>query len=265
MHFYRNLLVILATGQSLQDHGACVAPSATPGSTPICTPLPLGIKTLKYRGFELSYNCLERTALRWHYTLGHDTGIAKRPTSFYFDPNMPVGCLQQKTTASYRQGYDRGHLVASNDMDADDDTILESHYMNNVVPQISSFNQGLWRDIEVLTDCLRDVQPVTIYGGVIYSDPSNDIFVDRWGIQTPDWFWKVLVTTDEDGTDKIISWAFPNSAHLADNLDEYLVAVSDIEAKLTDGLGPIPVPIALKRFKAATVWPTPVRCDPRRR
>ncbi|EQC24716.1 hypothetical protein SDRG_17391, partial [Saprolegnia diclina VS20] len=44
-------------------------------------------------------------------------------------------------------------------------------------------------------------------------------------------------------------------------LDEYLTSVSAIEAKLNDGLGPIPVPLTLKDFVAPKTWDLPQNCD----
>ncbi|KDO23272.1 hypothetical protein SPRG_20994 [Saprolegnia parasitica CBS 223.65] len=182
-------------------------------STNSTTPSVHDIRTLKYTAYELTYDCKERTALRWFYVMGKDVGNAKRPGSFYEDPNMPEGCLQQKSTKAYSNGYDRGHLVTSNHMDTDATIARESHYMNNVVPQVSTFNQGIW-------------------------------FVDGWGIKTPSYFWKVVLTTD------------PKT---------YLVSVASIEARLNDGLGPIPVPEGLKNTVESATWALPDNCDHGRR
>ncbi|OQR80446.1 endonuclease, partial [Achlya hypogyna] len=241
--------------------------TVTPEPTTV-TPVPStpagerDIRTLKYTAFELKYDCKHRTALRWFYVMGKDVGSAKRPSSFYMDPNMPEGCLQQKSTKAYSRGYDRGHLVASNHMDTDASIIHESHYMNNIVPQVARFNQGIWAQTEVVQECYRDIQPVTTYGGVIYTnDTSADIFVDGWGIRTPTFFWKVVLTKDDKtGADKIISWYFPNKEGLG-KLDEYLVSVNYIESKLNDGLGPIPISDALKSEVAPKTWDIPQNCD----
>ncbi|EQC31966.1 DNA/RNA non-specific endonuclease [Saprolegnia diclina VS20] len=222
------------------------------------------IRTLKYTAFELTYDCKERTALRWFYAMGEDVGNEKRPSSFYYDPNMPEGCLQQKSVKAYSNGYDRGHLVASNHMDTNPAIARESHYMNNIVPQVSTFNQGIWAKTEMVQECYRDIRPVTTYGGVIYDADSETQFVAGWGIKTPSFFWKVVLTTDSNGADKIIAWYFPNKEGLG-KLDEYLVSVNFIESKLNDDLGPIPVPDALKKNVEPVTWPLPNNCDRGRR
>ncbi|OQS05599.1 endonuclease [Thraustotheca clavata] len=216
--------------------------------------------TLKYTGFELTYDCEAGEADRWTYTLGFDNGHADRPTTFFKDPNLPANCKQQKKVAAYSQGYDRGHLVASNHMDTNDEMIHESHYMTNILPQIATFNRGNWLKTEVIEDCYRDLHNITTYGGVVYSDPSNDFFLDGWGVKTPDFWWKVVLTKDDAGKDKVISWYFPNQNGLGP-LDDYLMSVSDIEKNLNDGLGPIPVPANLKSYTAPASWNLPTGCD----
>jgi endonuclease G len=125
-----------------------------------------------------------------------------------------------------------------------------------MLPQVATFNQGVWQDTEQLTTCVRESRPITVYGGVIYDDESNDIFLDSHGVKTPDWWWKVLLTTNDRGQDEVISWIFPNQEGLR-NVDSFLVSVRDIEARLNDGLGPIPVPSFLKSARPGTRWTQP--------
>ena len=144
-----------------------------------------------------------------------DTGSeAARPSTFYKDPDLPAGCLGQTSTTSYasiRSGYDRGHLVTSNHMDYDATYIRRANYMTNIVPQVSSFNQGIWVKAENVAECYRDIAPVDVYGGVVYGDASNDYFLASHGIPTPEFFWKTIITRDPNtGTAKAISWIIPN-------------------------------------------------------
>ncbi|RHZ13325.1 hypothetical protein DYB37_012242, partial [Aphanomyces astaci] len=111
--------------------------------------------------------------------------------------------------------------------------------MTNIAPQVSSFNQGIWENTEDIEACYRNLQRIYTWGGILYTDDSNDYFLDSHGIRTPDFWWKVVLTKDDSGADKIISWFFPNQENLG-TLDSYLVSVADIEARLTDGLGAIP-------------------------
>lgn len=137
------------------------------------------VVTLNKGGFVLTYDCSIHSATRYEYTLTADTGSAARPSSFYKDPDLPAGCLGQTSTTSYasiKSGYDRGHLVTSNHMDYNATYIRRANYMTNIVPQVSSFNQGIWVKAENVAECYRDIAPVDVYGGVVYGDASNDYF-----------------------------------------------------------------------------------------
>jgi endonuclease G len=210
-------------------------------------------RVLHYNHFDLEFNCKERHTDRWTYTLkSHIDGVANRPKAFFADPVLSMSC-QQLSTATYGKGYDRGHLVPSSHMDMSNADRRQSHYMTNILPQVSTFNQGIWLATEIITSCVRIFQPITVYGGVIFNDESNDYFLLSHGVATPDLWWKVLVTKDAKGNTDIISWMFPNQENLG-TLDDYLVSVNDIEKQLQDGLGAIPVPAALKELKATTSW-----------
>ncbi|KAF0693033.1 Aste57867_15956 [Aphanomyces stellatus] len=132
----------------------------------------------------------------------------------------------------------------------------QSHYMTNIAPQVSSFNQGIWSNTEDIETCYRDVNRIYTWGGIIYtSDASNDLFVQSHGIRTPEFWWKVVLTKDATtGKDKVIAWYFPNADNLGKDLNQYMVTVHEIEAKLNDNNGPIPVPDSLKSTKPDTTW-----------
>lgn len=48
------------------------------------------VVTLNKGGYTLTYDCTNRTALRYEYVLQADTGSAARPSSFNLIPNCPA-------------------------------------------------------------------------------------------------------------------------------------------------------------------------------
>ena len=211
-----SLLLIAAFGLTACGGGSTSTSQQSPALT---TQL-----SLDYGGFRLLYDCNLKSAIRFEYKLDKDTGNFSRPTAFNLDPNLSKNCSQQLTTNSYASvvsGWDRGHLVTSNHMDYDAAYLLSANYMTNIVPQLASFNQGLWKETENITECYRDLAPVQVVGGVIFSDTSNDFFVSSHGVKSPDYFWKTLVTTNSTNQVETISWLFPNQNGLT-NLN-YLV------------------------------------------
>ena len=218
--------------------------------------------SLDYGGFRLLYDCDLKSAIRFEYKLDRDTGNFSRPSTFTLDPNLSKNCGQQLTINSYASvvsAWDRGHLVASNHMDYDAAYLLRANYMTNIVPQLSSFNQGLWKDTENITECYRDLAPIQVIGGVIYSDASNDFFVSSHGIKSPDFFWKTLITTNSTNQIETISWLFPNQYALA-NLNSYIVSIEELERRFGSDLVGLDLASAIKLQKAPKSWELPKNC-----
>ncbi|KAF0686646.1 Aste57867_21570 [Aphanomyces stellatus] len=217
---------------------------------------------LYYEGYELTYSCAERSAIRWYYTLAEDFNRAGRPASFFLDPNYSKEC-QQKSTKAYgaKSGYDRGHLVASSHMRNSENERHESHYMTNIAPQISSFNQGQYVKTESLEACFRTMHGGTrTFGGLKYNETDNDDFEGEWGIKTPDYWWKVVVAVDDDGNDAdVIAWWFPNRKGLT-AVEDYITSIEFIESQLEDGLGGLDVADELKGVVADGMWKIPSGC-----
>ncbi len=84
-----------------------------------------------------------------------DTGSVPRPSSFRLDPDLPSGFGQQSSAATYSSVsvWDRGHLVASNHMDYNESYIRRANYMTNIVPQVGTFNRGVWKQAEEVAEC----------------------------------------------------------------------------------------------------------------
>ncbi|MEX8497631.1 MAG: DNA/RNA non-specific endonuclease [Leptothrix ochracea] len=244
--------------------------AVTPAPVTVTHPSPVSygsdtVITQDYGGFKLLYDCTEHTALRYEYPLGFDTGYLPRPANFTFDPSLPAGCGQQTSTATYASvvnGWDRGHLVMSNHMDDNATFLLRANYMTNVVPQVGTFNRGIWLDAENVAECYRDIAPLTVYGGVVYTDPSNDVFLASHGIRTPDWFWKAIVSTDPLTQQPIaIAWVIPNQSNLGP-LDSYLVSLDELDQQIGASMVAIAgVPADVRASKPVTTWPLPANCS----
>jgi endonuclease G len=252
----------IATGPGAPD------PAASAPVTPVTPDPPSShhIVTLDHGGlYSLRFDCDTHEALRFDYTLGPDTGNAARPTTFHLkDPALPTGCAEQTSTASYasvQTGWDRGHLVPANHLDQSDASIAQTFWMTNIVPQRATFNRGIWADTEDIAECYRDLASLRVVGGLVWDDTANDAFVTSHGIATPDWFWKVLLTTDAaTGEARAIAWLIPNRDGLG-VLDSYLLSISELEARVGAAAVDLPaVPASVKAQKPAVSWPLPAGC-----
>ncbi|MUJ20485.1 DNA/RNA non-specific endonuclease [Aliivibrio fischeri] len=202
--------------------------------------------------------CNDKTNVMFAYSLGKDDGHVKRTDDFRVDTALPFHC-QQKSSEPYRTAkangqYHRGHLKSANSGDATPESMSSTFVMSNIVPQHSVSNTQAWNQTEVIEECYRDISPLSVVGGAIYTDKSNDYFLKSHGVKTPESMWKVITQNN-----LVIAWNIPNDATATKSmLSEYIVTVDELE-KLT-GIT-IPVPEKLKYTKPYTNWPIPKNCD----
>ncbi|BBL57528.1 DNA/RNA non-specific endonuclease [Methylomonas koyamae] len=239
-----------------------VQQQATPQTLSAATPahnLPSGdILKLDYDGFTVWLDCKERAAIKFRYNAQRDSGNLKRYDKFELDPNVSASC-QQFTSKAYGNGYDRGHQVPANHLDASANAIHQSNDMTNILPQTSQMNRGAWLLTEEIIECYRDIDDLLVLGGVVWgNDTSNDIFVSSHGVRTPDYFYKVIVRgTGAD--ERAIAWVVPNSTDATKRkLDRYLVSIDELE-KLTGET--FPVADYAKHEKPASSWLIPHGCN----
>jgi len=204
-----------------------------------------------YHGFTLWLDCdTHHGALSFYYELGKDTGNIDRDNKkFKADPTLPASC-QAKSKNSYRTKtvppntgtWDRGHLVPANHLDSDPGAFEDSFYLTNILPQASKFNQsaGAWFQTEIISECYRDITPLKIWGGVIWgNNAENDYFTKTHGIETPDFWWKLIYREDKQ---EYIAWIFPNDRSTqAKKIDDYLKSIEELTKRVDSlpALGPI--------------------------
>jgi endonuclease G len=216
------------------------------------------VMKLDYEGFTVWLDCARRGPVKFRYNAQHDGGNQARAENFRLDPNVPKDC-QQTSAASYRNGYDRGHQVPANHLDASPVAIRQSNYMTNILPQVAQMNRGAWLLTEEIVECYRDIDELLVIGGVIWgNNTADDFFLQSHGVATPDAFWKVIVR-GRGQDERAIAWIVPNSAQATKrNLDRYLVTVDEIE-RLTGEK--IPVADYAKHDKPTASWMIPAGCD----
>ena len=210
---------------------------------------------LDYEGFTVWLDCTERAAVKFRYNAQHDNGNSARANGFKLDPYVPKEC-QQTSTKGYGQGYDRGHQVPANHLDASPVAIQQSNYMTNILPQTRQMNRGAWKLTEEIVECYRDIDELLVIGGVIWgNNPADDYFVESHGVKTPDAFWKVVIR----GDDRAIAWIVPNTKEATEaKLDSYIVTVEDIERRTGEKL---PVTGDARTTKPPGSWVVPVGCE----
>lgn len=116
----------------------------------------------------------------------------ERRNSFRTDPRLTVE--ETARCGDYRgSGWDRGHVVAREDMNRTFRAQSYSFYLSNMTPQAPDLNQGLWRWLEEAVRAwarkFREVYVIT--GAVFDSQSPRGVPSGRVGI--PDRYYKIVL------------------------------------------------------------------------
>lgn len=135
-------------------------------------------------------------------------------------------------------GYDRGHMVRSEERTRTEEDNKATFYMSNILPQRPDLNRGVWLDFErycetLCKDSLKQLFIVAgpVFIGQIHTSIGPDIAV-------PDSCFKLVVVLDYgqklenvDATTRIIAVVMPNSDGVrSDDWTKYRSTVDHIEA-----------------------------------
>ena len=124
-------------------------------------------------------------------------------------------------------GYTRGHLVPAGDMAFDSSAMRETFYMSNISPQLRSFNNGIWRELEEQTrDWAYHNDELIVISGPILQNVDKSIGKNN-RVSVPKFFYKVIL--DYTGPSKnAIAFLIPHQSS-KQHLREYSVPVDSIE------------------------------------
>jgi endonuclease G len=178
--------------------------------------------------FSLSYSEEHEQAEWVAYELHRDNLTGERvPRSndFRDDPKVRSG-----SSSKYDFGhpdYDRGHMAPAGDMNFNSTAMSESFYMSNMSPQRSSFNQGIWRELEENTRKWAKIfKRLYVVTGPVLTEP----IITKIGnskVSVPAAYYKVLLDLDEPEK-KAIGFIMPN-ARSEKRIKEYAVSVDEVE------------------------------------
>ena len=128
------------------------------GAVPVIERNSLSAETqqLCYLEFAVLFSGRTRTPL-WsaeYLTEARADADIGRHGNFRVDRKVPAG--ERSELADYsHSGFDRGHMVPSDDVDSRA-AQAETFYLTNVVPQTEALNRGTWKSIEDLTRALAE-------------------------------------------------------------------------------------------------------------
>jgi len=183
---------------------------------------------LRNPGFEVGYSELLGNPLWVAYTLEppRHPPPKSRPRHFEADPRSLRGVGHDAMRST---GYQRGHLAPNYAMYRVHGAEAQraSFLMTNISPQLPNLNQKIWQRLEeVIMDHLMPAKNglCVITGPVFAAMPR----ILPSGVAVPEAFYKILVT--RNGPAQTLAFLVPQQVAGNESLDDFLVAVDEIEA-----------------------------------
>lgn len=187
--------------------------------------------------YALSYN-YKRNVANWvAWQLNKDWfGDAPRyKGNFITDKDLPKN-FQKITHQDYtNSGYDRGHMVRSEERTRTPEDNKSTFLLSNILPQTPDLNQGVWLDFEYFCEelCKNHNKELYIYaGGIFHSERKI-----KNKISIPDSCFKIVIMlnqgekfSDINGKTKVYSVVMPNIMGIRkDKWAKYKTTIKRIE------------------------------------
>lgn len=204
-------------------------------------------------------------ALEWDNTKRHANWVAftfdtttsadnvKRTDAWSVDPKLPAE-MQVQESDHKNDGFDKGHLCASEDHVYLKEANEQTFYYSNMSPQLNDFNGGFWGKLEArvqtwgrstaegvydkvyvtkggtLNKLLKNFKGTTVNGGTPTTD-ANGFTIH--GLACPEYYF-MAVLSQKDDVFHAIAFLVPHKEGMtrnpsSDELKEYVVSVDKLE------------------------------------
>lgn len=204
-------------------------------------------------------------ALEWDNTKRHANWVAftfdtttsadnvKRTDAWSVDPKLPAE-MQVQESDHKNDGFDKGHLCASEDRVYLKEANEQTFYYRNMSPQLNDFNGGFWGKLEArvqtwgrstadgvydkvyvtkggtLNKLLKNFKGTTVNGGTPTTD-ANGFTIH--GLACPEYYF-MAVLSQKDDVFHAIAFLVPHKEGMtrnpsSDELKEYVVSVDKLE------------------------------------
>lgn len=204
-------------------------------------------------------------ALEWDNTKRHANWVAftfdtttsadnvKRTDAWSVDPKLPAE-MQVQESDHLNDGFDKGHLCASEDRVYLKEANEQTFYYSNMSPQLNDFNGGFWGKLEArvqtwgrstadgvydkvyvtkggtLNKLLKNFKGTTVNGGTPTTD-ANGFTIH--GLACPEYYF-MAVLSQKDDVFHAIAFLVPHKEGMtrnpsSDELKEYVVSVDKLE------------------------------------
>jgi endonuclease G, mitochondrial len=207
--------------------------------------------------YALSYNRQRNVAnwVSWNLDASYFGPAPRHKGKFLADSSLPSGFYQVQDRDYAGSGFDRGHMVRSEERTRTTEDNLATFYLPNVLPQRHDLNAGPWLRLEDYLQELSQKEDKELYvtaGGIFSAHPETI----GHGVAVPETCFKIVVVLDRgqgvadvNASTRVIAVIMPNVTGILDQpWGQYRTTVSEVERRTGYGffsLVPEPVRRAL--------------------
>lgn len=187
--------------------------------------------------YALSYNPGRNGAnwVSWNLNATHFGPAKRHQGKFLVDEQLPPGTYRVRHEDYTDSGFDRGHMVRSEERTATPDDNRSTFLLTNILPQTHELNAGPWLRLEsYCQELTRNGKELFVVAGPLYA--ANPPRIGR-GVAVPESFFKVVVVLERGQsaahvgpTTRVIAVRMPNITGVsADDWRRYRTRVDELE------------------------------------
>lgn len=193
--------------------------------------------------YAFSYNSKRNVAnwVSWELNDAWFGAVPRHKGKFLEDRDLPAGFYRANHDDYTNSGYDRGHMVRSEERTRTAEDNKSTFLMTNILPQYHDLNAGPWLRLEEHCEKLakREGRELFVMAGGVF--PPGKRVTDKIGkdVAVPATFFKIVVILDAGQSAKDVKATTPTIAVIMPNktgiIDEgwekYRVSIDEIEKR----------------------------------
>ena len=201
-----------------------------------------GIPIVLNPDYLLQYDQSKRIPL-WvgeHITLEHLSGSATRAKCRFTADDRLSEKFRSQNEDFWRSGLSRGHMAAAGNYKHSSESMSDTFYLTNILPQDYRNNSGYWNRIEMhVRDLVRKYGATTVYSGPVFS-PAEEANGKKYvkyqvigenDVAVPTHLFKVILVERNDDFPMMGAFIVPNEKIKTQPLKNFQVTLHTLERR----------------------------------